>query len=69
MEWEVGINRCKLVYIEWINKVLLYSTGKYIQYPMITIMEENMKKNVYIRITESLCYIAVINIVNQLYFN
>ena len=33
MEWEVGISRCKLLYIEWINnKVLLYSTGNYIQY-------------------------------------
>ena len=29
-------NRCKLLYIGWINsKVLLYSTGKYIQYPAI----------------------------------
>ena len=36
MEWEVGFGRCKLLYIEWIkNKVLLYSTGNYIQYPMI----------------------------------
>ena len=26
MEWEVGVNRCKLLYTEWINnKVLLYS--------------------------------------------
>ena len=34
--WEFGISRCKLVYIEWINnKVLLYSTGNYIQYPVI----------------------------------
>ena len=23
----VGINRCKLLSIEWINKILLYSTG------------------------------------------
>ena len=23
------------IYVEWINKVLLYSTGNYIQYPMI----------------------------------
>ena len=31
MEWEFGVSRCKLVYIEWINnKVLLYSTGNYI---------------------------------------
>ena len=26
-EWEVGVSKCKLLYIEWINnKVLLYST-------------------------------------------
>lgn len=32
MEWEFGINRCKLAYIGWINnKVPLYSTGNYIQ--------------------------------------
>ena len=34
MGWDFGVNRCKLSYIEWINnKVLLYSTGNYIQYP------------------------------------
>ena len=32
MEWEFGVSRYKLVYIERINnKVLLYSTGNYIQ--------------------------------------
>ena len=32
MDWEVGVSRCKLLYLEWIsNKVLLYSTGNYIQ--------------------------------------
>ena len=36
MNWEFGISRCKLLYIEWTNnKVLLYSTGNYIQYPVI----------------------------------
>ena len=36
MDQAVGINRCKLVDTEWINnKVLLYSTGNYIQYPVI----------------------------------
>ena len=31
-----GISRCKLVYIGQINnKVLLHSTGNYIQYPVI----------------------------------
>ena len=36
MDWEFGVSRCKLLYIEWINNmVLLYSTGNYIQYPEI----------------------------------
>ena len=36
MEWEFGISRCKLLYMEWIkDKVLLYSTENYIQYPML----------------------------------
>ena len=36
MNWEFGISRCKLLCIEWMNnKVLLYSPGNYIQYPMI----------------------------------
>ena len=48
-DWEFGISRGKLLYIGWINnKVLLYSTGNYIQYPVTTIMEENMKKNIYV---------------------
>ena len=34
MEWEFGINRCKLLYVGWINnKVLLYNTANYIQSP------------------------------------
>ena len=36
MDWEFGISRCKLLYRELINnKVLLYSTGNSIQYPVI----------------------------------
>ena len=35
MDCEFGLSRCKLVYIEWINKVLPCRTGNYIQYPMI----------------------------------
>ena len=48
------------------QQVVLYSTGSYIQYPVITIMENNMKKYIYIHIyilvciTESLCYTAEI---------
>ena len=36
MDWKFGIIRYKPVYIERMNnKALLYSTGKYIQYPVI----------------------------------
>ena len=36
LDWEFGISRCKLVHVEWINnRVLLCSTGNYIQYPVI----------------------------------
>ena len=35
-EWEFGVKRRKLLHIRWIsNKILLYSTRKYIQYPVI----------------------------------
>ena len=41
MEWEVGVSRCKLLYIDRINnKVLLCSTGNS-WCPMDTIMEKN----------------------------
>ena len=47
MEWEFGLSRCKLVYIEQINnKVLPYSTGKCNQYPVINHKGKNMRKNV-----------------------
>jgi len=32
---EVGVHRCKLVYTDWINKVLLHNRENYIQYPTI----------------------------------
>lgn len=36
LDWEFGVSRCKLLYIEWIdNKVLLFRTGNYMQYPVI----------------------------------
>ena len=36
MDWEIGISRCKPLYIEWINaKTLMYSIGNYIQYHII----------------------------------
>ena len=31
MDWELGVSRCKLLHLEWINnETLLYSTGNYI---------------------------------------
>ena len=42
IEWEDGVNRCKLLYIEWINNiVLLYSRGNYVQY---TVINHNRKE-------------------------
>ena len=61
MDWEFGISRCKLLYIGWINnKVLLYSTGNYIQYPVINHMGKEYIY-IYIYISESLCCIVEIN--------
>ena len=45
VEWETGVSRCKLLYTEWIyNKVLLCSTEKYIQYPVINNNTKEYKK-------------------------
>ena len=45
LDWEFGTSRCKLLYIEWINNtVLLYSTGNYIQYPVINHNGKEKKK-------------------------
>ena len=42
--WEFGVSRCKLLYRLWIKiKIQLYSTGKYIQYPL-TITEKKIQK-------------------------
>ena len=58
-DWEFGLSRCTLLHKGWVNdKVLLYSTGNYSQW---NIMEKNIKKNVYICKTESLCCTAEIN--------
>ena len=45
MDWESGIRRYKLLCIEWMNKVILYSSRNYIQYPVITY---NGKNNIII---------------------
>ena len=58
---EFGISKDKLLYIQQINKVLLYNTRNWIQNYVINFMEKNVKKNtcvcacVCVYITESLC--------------
>ena len=45
MDWDLWISRCKLLYIEWINnKVLMCSTGNYIQYLPINHNGKEYKK-------------------------
>ena len=66
MHWEVGVSRCKLLYIEWINnKFSLHSAGNYIQYPMINHSGKKNFKNqyvcVYIHKIKSLCFIPKTN--------
>ena len=60
---EFGVSRSKPLHIEWIsNQVLLYSTGNYIQYPVINHDGiEYAKECIRICITESLCCAAGFN--------
>ena len=37
-----------LLYTEWINRVLPYSTGNCIQYPIINYSGKNIRKNIYV---------------------
>ena len=58
MDWDLGISRCKLIYIEQINnKVLLYSTGNCVQYIVITCNGKESEKEyicVFVYISDSL---------------
>lgn len=50
----VGAGRCKLLYVEWMNEVLLYSTLNYVQYPTRNHSVKDYKSvNAYLRIIES----------------
>ena len=42
-EMDLGVSRCKLLHVEWINKVLWYGTGNDIHYPVVDLTE---KKNI-----------------------
>ena len=44
MDWDFGVGRCKVLHLGWINKVLLYSTGNNIHYPVINTMEKTQQR-------------------------
>ena len=48
MEWGFRVSRCKPVYITWFYKILVYSTGNYIQYPMINHKGKEYLKRMYV---------------------
>ena len=55
LEWEAGVSRCKLSYVEAINsKVPLCATDSHIQHPVINIMEKNIKR-IYIHMCVCVC--------------
>ena len=72
MDGEFGVGRWKLLHLEWKdNKVLLDSTGNYIQ-SLVIEYDGNQyeKKNVCLCMTGLLCCTAEIGTtLNQLYFN
>ena len=45
--WEFRTGGWKLLCMEWMNKVLQFSTGSYIQYPVIIHNEKQNEKNIY----------------------
>ena len=48
MDWELGVNRCRLLPLEWIsNEILLRSTGNYVW--LLMMEHDNVrKKNVHL---------------------
>ena len=68
MNWEFGISRCKLSFIECINKIPPYSTGKYIQYSLINHNEKDEKIYIYmVYIYMCVCLCVCIYITESLY--
>ena len=58
INYKFGIIRYIVLHITRINKVILYSIGNYIQYPVINQNgKEYEKESAYICITESMCCI------------
>ena len=62
MEWEFGVSRCKFMYRMDKYKVLLCSTGNYIQYPVINHNGKEYEKRMYMGvITEMLSCASEMN--------
>ena len=66
IEWEFGVSRCTLLYTELDHdKVPLYSTGKYIQYPGINHNGKKYEECVfiytYMYIFMYICYMHMYN--------
>ena len=55
MELGAGVSGRNLLYIGWINKVLLWSTGSCNQYSVINHMEKNMKENMCVCVCVCVC--------------
>ena len=72
MDWKFAAGRRKLLRLEWIKKVVLYSTGNYIQSPGINHNGKERKRNkecTYVYIWITLSYRTDWhNTVNQPYF-
>ena len=63
MDWEFGVNRCKLLHMKWIsNEILLNSTGNYIQSLAIEYDRGECEKRIYIYIC---MYVWVISLYNR----
>ena len=71
MQREFGISGNTLLHTEWINKkILLYSTGTYIQCPVINHHGEEHKTRMCMFVQLNHCDVQrKYNIVNQLYFS
>ena len=49
MDWELGVNRCRLLPLEWIsNEILLYSNGNHVWSLMMK--HNNVRKSIYMHV-------------------
>ena len=69
VDWEFGVSRCKLLHLEWVKTLRSYCTAQGTISSLLrqTMMEKNIKKNVYMCNWITLLYSRNWhNIVNQL---